>query len=133
MKKIKGILISMLLIATILTIIGTTTVSAEDPPNEDCFVVGYGTYFEITNSDYLNISLTSVENVYVMLSSYPSSVDYYIDSNCSANTTEITLSGFEACKTYYMYEDGNLTGDFTTDETGSISYTRSTPQALTTF
>jgi len=100
-------------------------VAAEDPPEsliDDWFFEGFGTYFEITNSDYLNISLTSSENVYVILSSFLYSVDYYIESNRSVGFTFITLSGFKTNKNYHMYEDGELKNDFIVDNTGSYSY-----------
>ena len=87
-------------------------------------VKGNGTYFELTNSTYLNITLTSSENVHVRLESVPNMVNLLIERNCTANTTEITLTGFEACKQYYRYQDGNLQENFTTDVNGSYFYTQ---------
>lgn len=128
----------MLMYITTLTLIAAVfsslsmNVAAEDPPDpptEEWFVEGEGTYFEITNSSYLNITLTSSENVYVSLKSYPRIVIYSIEGNCSANSTIVTLTGFENNRTYYHYQDSNLMGNFTPDENGSFCYT----QDLTTL
>jgi len=83
-----------------------------------------GTYFEITNSTYLNVTLASSENVHVYMESVPKIVSYHIEAVGNATSTEISLSGFEPSKTYYRYQDGNLQEDFTTDESGSYSYTQ---------
>ena len=113
----------------ILTVFPSLTFNAiaEDPPEppiQGWYVEGNGTYFEITNSSYLNITLSSTENIHIYLESIPNSIFYYIKSNCSANSTLITLTGFEINETYYQYQDGILIGNFTIDETGSYSYTQ---------
>jgi parallel beta-helix repeat protein len=90
----------------------------------DCCIDATGTYFEVTNSNYLDITLTSSEIVHVHLESVPKVVDIHIEPECTATTTQITLSGFEASKIYYRYQDGDLTEEFTTDSTGSYSYTQ---------
>lgn len=87
-------------------------------------VDGTGTYFEITNIDYLNVALTSSENVYVYLESVPRMVSYHIEADSTATSTLITMSGFEMSKTYYRYQDGYLQEEFTTDGSGSYSYTQ---------
>ncbi|UCE75196.1 MAG: right-handed parallel beta-helix repeat-containing protein [Methanomassiliicoccales archaeon] len=87
-------------------------------------VEGNGTYFEISNSSYLNITLTSSEMVYVYLESIPRIVSYHIQAYDTATSTQITLSGFVVSKTYYRYQDGYLQEEFTTDGTGSYSYTQ---------
>ncbi|UCG69529.1 MAG: right-handed parallel beta-helix repeat-containing protein [Thermoplasmata archaeon] len=91
---------------------------------EGWFVEGTGTYFEITNSEYLNIILTSSEIVYIYLESVPRMVSFNIEADCEATSTDITLSGFEGNMIYYRYQDGDLQEEFTTDETGSHSYTQ---------
>jgi len=128
-----------LLIAIALAFLGNETVSAEEPPNpleqlfEGWSVEGNGTYFEITNSSYLNVTLISSENIHIYLESILKIIYYYIDSNCSANSTLITLSNLEADKTYYLYQDGNLTSNFTTDQNGSYSYTHYFNECHQTF
>ncbi|MHA2101460.1 MAG: NosD domain-containing protein, partial [Candidatus Kariarchaeaceae archaeon] len=105
----------------------------EEPefPEEDngWWVEGTGTYFEITNSEYLNIILTSSENVQIFLESVPRVVSFSIEAENTATSTTITLACFEASKTYYRYQDGNLQEEFTTEEDGSYFYTQdiSTP------
>lgn len=95
-----------------------------DPEIDEWFIDANGTYFEITNSSYLNIILTSSENVHVYLESISGMVSFFIESNCSANSTLLTFSGFEASKTYYRYQNGNLQEEFTTDTDGSYMYTQ---------
>ena len=67
-----------------------------------------GTFFEITNSDYLNVALTSSENVNVNLESIPRVVRYHLKADCTSTSTQITLTGFEASKTYYRFQYGEL-------------------------
>jgi len=120
-------LTTVILIAILLISLSNTTIAENppDPPNEGWHVEGNGTYFEITNSSYLNVSLTSSENVQIYMFSIPTFIYYEIDSNCSANSTLITLSGLKINTTYYHYNDsGELISNFTTDETGSYSYTQ---------
>jgi parallel beta-helix repeat protein len=102
-------------------------VIAEDLPEHpefDWIVDASGNYFELTNSNYLNITMSSSEDVEVYLESYPKTVSFHIKKNCNADSTIITLSGFEANTIYYRYQDGNLQESFTTDATGSYSYTQ---------
>ena len=102
-------------------------VSAEEPYMEvegEWWVEGNGTYFELTNSTYLNVTLTSSKNVHIILESVPKVVSFDIEANCTATSTDITLTGFEASKTYYRYQDGYLQENFTADENGSYTYTQ---------
>src|SRR3989344_2782811 len=91
---------------------------------------GEGTHFEITNSDYLNITLKSSEYIKVRMESVPNMVTMMLKPVASsvATRTTLTLSGFLPLTTYYLYKDSyqNLT-EFTTDEYGSYSY----PQDIT--
>ncbi len=86
-------------------------------------VEGDGSHFEITNSSYLNVSLTSSEDVFVFMDSIPCTVSYFISSD-SADFTEITLAGLKANTKYSMYQDGVLIIEFTTDENGTYTYTQ---------
>lgn len=94
----------------------------EEPSFPKWFVDANGTVFQITNSSYLNVTLTSSENVHVLLESVPRVVSYHIKSLSSAISTELTLSGLIASTTYYRYQDGNLTESFITDSTGNYTY-----------
>jgi len=88
------------------------------------FVYGEGTFFEIHNSPDLNLTLTSTEAVRVLLRSGPGVVSLVIESNRTAASTALTFEGFEACKTYYRYQDSCLTANFTTDPAGRYTYTQ---------
>jgi hypothetical protein len=106
------VFVSTIILILIAFIMFSTNTLAEDPPedpNNGWYVEGSGTYFEINNSTYLNISLTSSETVIVILESVPRIVSYHIQSNCTAQSTLITLSGFIPGLTYYLHQDGNLT------------------------
>jgi len=111
----------------ILTLFPSLTFNAiaEDPPEppiQGWWVEGNGTYFEITNSSYLNITLSSTENIHIFLESIPNVICYHIEKNCSANTTIITLNGLLPNETYYHYQDGDLISCLNSDETGSFSF-----------
>jgi parallel beta-helix repeat protein len=111
-----------------LNIGATEEPEAPEEPNdpieedEEYWIDANGTYFEITDSEYLNITIISSENIKMHLESIPKMISFHIESNCNATSTEITISGFEASKTYYRYQEGNLLEEFCTDETGSYSY-----------
>ncbi|UCE38440.1 MAG: right-handed parallel beta-helix repeat-containing protein [Thermoplasmata archaeon] len=134
--KISSIFMCLLMIAMVFCV--AVNVSSEEPGDpghpevplvpdigdEDWRVEGTGTYFEITDSDYLNITMTSSEIVHVYLESIPKVISYSIESESMATCTDLTFTGFEASKTYYRYQDGYLQGEFTTDELGSYFYTQ---------
>jgi len=87
-------------------------------------VEGTGTNFETTNSEYLNITLTSSETVHVILESVPRIINFIVERNSSATSTVLTLSGFEPDTTYYRYQDGDLMANFTSDSEGGYTYTQ---------
>lgn len=88
-----------------------------------------GTYFEITNSQYLNVSITSSEVIYMILFAPTNMIDYAIESANGANSTTLTLGNMQPYMTYYMYEDSyrNEKG-FQTDEKGSYAYAQNLSQ-----
>ena len=120
-KRVLSMLSCALLISTAFAFFGpnivVTDVSAE-------IVEGEGNCFEITNSTYLNVTLCSSEVVNVTLESIPEVVSFTIENVTSAQSTEITISGFEPDKTYFRHEDGHLMESFTADEDGNYSYTQ---------
>ncbi|MFB0562508.1 MAG: NosD domain-containing protein [Candidatus Lokiarchaeia archaeon] len=142
------VLLTFLTLTAVPAIIGTTMTPINPPPQstqttmikstnltddkffplEEWFVDDTGTYFEITNSEYLNVTLTSSETVHVILESIPRMVSFTIESNGSANSTLLTLSGFEPNATYYRYQDGYHMENFTTDSTGQYAYTQDISQ-----
>ncbi|MFE3845551.1 NosD domain-containing protein, partial [Thermoplasmatota archaeon] len=97
----------------------------EPPEIEEVYIDNSsGTFFEVTNSFYLNLSLSSSENVFVYLYSAPRVVSFSIESDCISDNTDLTLSGFEPNKVYYIYEYGDLQSEFTTDSSGFYTYTQ---------
>jgi parallel beta-helix repeat protein len=121
------------MVAAVFAVGPMNIVAEEEPPEEPgdpleedhgWWIEANGTYFEITNSSYLNITFTSSENIHLYLDSIPRMISYHIERNCTVDSTDITISGFEASMTYYRYQDGDLQEEFTTDETGSYSYTQ---------
>ena len=102
-------------------------VLAEDMPpiTAPGMVLGVGTHFELADSEYLNVTVDSTEEINFRLGSVPEMVTMHFESVSSATSTVITLGGFLPQTTYYKYEDNyhNLEA-FTTDESGSYCYTQ---------
>ncbi|MBI4690146.1 MAG: hypothetical protein HY754_07755 [Nitrospirae bacterium] len=80
-------------------------------------VEGTGTHFEVTDSEYLNVTLDSSETIALRLESIPDMIIMNIESASDAASTQINISGFQPSTKYYKYEDGyhNLI-EFTSDE-----------------
>jgi len=69
-------------------------------------VKGDGTSFLINNSSYLNITLTSSENIRVFLESVPKIISLTVATgDSSGSSTELTLGGLDSNKRYYKYQD----------------------------
>ena len=84
-------------------------------------IEGTGTYFEIKDSEYLNISLKSSEEIRALLESIPRMINLDIEGvNEDIDFAELVISGLEPNKTYYKYQDGFM-GEvvFISDEEGS--------------
>ncbi|MFX1568654.1 MAG: NosD domain-containing protein [Promethearchaeota archaeon] len=90
---------------------------------------GIGTYFEVTDSSYLNVTLSSTEIVKIYLESVPKMVSFIIERNNSATATFLTLSGFEPNTEYYHYEDGYLIQNFISTSAGEYSYSQNILQS----
>jgi len=84
---------------------------------------GSGTYFEISQSRYLNVSLASSAEIKLTMESGPHVIMLAIDSVTDDASTQITLEGLRPSTTYYKYQDNmhNLE-PFTTDAAGSFVY-----------
>ena len=127
MKKTITYILVLALVAMVFVTVPMCASCEEEPPPEptiDWIVEGNGTYFEITSSNYPNVAMTSSETVTVRLESMPGMIIYQLQSNSTATTTEITLSDLEPSTTYCWYQDGELQVEFTTDSSGSYSYTQ---------
>ena len=82
------------------------------------------TYFEIKDSEYLNISLESTEEIKVVLESIPRMVSLDIEAVIDGiNFTTLTIEGLELNKTYYKYQDSYKNeAVFISDENGSYNW-----------
>ena len=88
-------------------------------------IEGEGTHFKIIDSQYLNITLDSSEQIKARIESIPEMITIMIENSSStvASSTQISLSGFNPLTTYYKYQDDyhDLT-EFIADENGGYSY-----------
>lgn len=85
-----------------------------------------GSMFQITDSDYLNISLHSTEIIKLRLESVPEMITMRIaPTSTLATSTQITITGLLPLTPYYKYEDNyhNLTSVFS-NENGAYVYTQ---------
>lgn len=137
----KGFIKSALLISTLIftgfLFLGIATaqeIPGLELPQLPGTVEGTGTHFTVTDSSYLNLTLDSIESIKLRMESAPEMVTMFIESTSSTTLTQITLTGFSPNTTYYKYEDNyhNLTA-FTTDASGSYSYTQDLSQLHLVF
>lgn len=124
-KATSGTILALIIASTLFlsfNAVPATTAETTENPLPRGFIDAVSTYFEISDSTYLNITLASTEIIHAILESIQKMVSLSIESNSSATSTSLAFSGFEPDKTYYRYQDGNLTESFTTDSVGSYSY-----------
>lgn len=128
MKQIKVAMLILIIASTLCATFNITPLLRAETTEDYLtlhpwyLVDAVGTYFEVANSTYLNVTLTSSETVHIVLKSAPKMVTYYIYSNTSATSTVLTLGGFEVEKTYYRYVDGDFAESFTTSLEGQYTY-----------
>ena len=82
----------------------------EEPVSQPALIMsgmieGTGTAFELTDSDYLDLSLNSSEQIELRLESVPEMIVMNIEAAEGASSTLLTLCGFTTSTTYYKYED----------------------------
>jgi len=84
---------------------------------------GEGTHFEVSDSEYLNLTADSSELIWLRIDSIPGLVTIEVESAGAALATVLTLSGLAPSTTYYAYEDDFHNGSaLVTDELGSCSF-----------
>lgn len=84
-----------------------------------------GIYFELKDSEYLNVSLNSSELIKLTLESVPEMITMSIESAAGAASTRITIAGLTPQTTYHKYEDNyHNHEEFTTDDNGNYTYTQ---------
>ena len=108
--------------------VGTALAEEMEPwvlPVRPGTVEGVGVLFEVTDSEYLNVSLVSTEMVAVYLSSFPSVIELRIEAADGAPAADLTLSGLVPGLEYHLYSD-NLHNHavMTADEAGILSWTQ---------
>jgi len=115
--------VAILLVVFLLAGISIAIAQDDPPPPPPGTVEGTGTYFEVTDSEYLNVTLESTEPMQVMLESVPQMVVMHLEAADGATSTQITLGGFLPLTTYYKYEDDyHNKVALTTDANGGYSY-----------
>lgn len=123
--KMKPYLLLSIVFLTCSSFIFAYNVNAEEIFNVPDTIESEGSHFEITNSEYFNITLDSSESIKLRMESIPEMITMMIESGSSISSTltQITLSGFASSTKYYKYQDDyhNLT-EFVTDENGQYSY-----------
>src|SRR3990170_2514467 len=84
---------------------------------------GTGKLFEITDSEYLNITLESSKKITVRIESAPEMIVLDINASNETHSSNFILSGLSANTTYHKYQDGyhNHT-PLTADENGIVSF-----------
>ena len=139
MKRLNGVkTIFLCLLLVVLAVFGPHFVDASQKAGDICVAAGIrfnagpqtsgriegsGTHFELTDSEYLDMSLISSSSVHLMLESVPEMVVMNLEASGPASSTKITLSGFLSSTTYYKYEDNfHNAATFTTDTDGSYAY-----------
>jgi len=96
-----------------------------DAPQLTGIAEGIGTFFEVTDSDYVNITLASGEPISLCLESVPEMVVMRIASAEGALSTQVTLCNLPISTTLYKYEDNYRNGEaFTTGNDGCHTYTQ---------
>ncbi len=96
---------------------------------------GEGSHFQITDSDYLNISLDSTETIRLELESVPKVITMRVEPvSASATSTQLTLTGLAPDTAYFKYEDTyhNL-APLVSDGSGALSYTQDLSQPHLVF
>ncbi|MFA6047643.1 MAG: right-handed parallel beta-helix repeat-containing protein [Parcubacteria group bacterium] len=84
---------------------------------------GTGKHFEITDSEYLNISLDSSERIDVRIESMPEMIILQLKSSPDNDSAEINISGLSSKTTYHKYEDDYQNyAPLITNEYGAFSF-----------
>jgi len=125
--QINKILLAVLVGSSFLLLspffVGKSFAQVAEEPMMPGRIQGQGTSFEIKDSQYLNISLQSSEEIKVMLQSIPKMITIMIEPVSSSSSSQIDISGLAASTNYFLYQDNfhNLT-EFTSNEKGVYSF-----------
>jgi len=133
----KKLIISLILAANalILPVSISLAQTSEEPVHHTPGVIrGVGTHFEITDSQYLNITLSSSEEIDIKIESIPKMIILGIKASPTEESSFLTISGFSPNTTYHKYQNGYE--DHTpliSDENGTISFQQNLNKENTIF
>lgn len=106
----------------------------ETAPHLPGTIDGSGKHFEITDSEYLNVSLESSENITARIESAPEMIVLNIKASNESNSSQFILSGLLANTTYHKYQDGYHNHVvLIADNDGVVSFEQDTSQDHTIF
>jgi parallel beta-helix repeat protein len=102
---------------------------AQDPDAVPGRIEGTGTHFEVTDSEWKNVTLDSTEVIDLRLLSAPAIIEMGVGAAAGATSAELTLSGLDPTTTYYKYEDDwHGLQQVTTDAAGALLFTQDLSQ-----
>jgi Tol biopolymer transport system component len=97
-------------------------------------LLGKGTYFELSGSEYLNVSIRSSEEIVLFLESVPDTITMEIAPQTLATSTVITVSGLLPNTAYFKYEDDFYDPEeFVSDINGQYVYEQDISTAHVVF
>ncbi|MBI4812041.1 hypothetical protein HY798_01120 [Candidatus Falkowbacteria bacterium] len=107
MENHKAIVVTLLIFGAALA--ASVALAANDGPGPEPSVPGTvggtGSHFEITDSEYLNVSLQSTEEITVLLESAPKIISLHLKASTSTNSAILAIKGLELNKTYHQFQD----------------------------
>ncbi|KKQ39547.1 MAG: Cell surface protein [Candidatus Moranbacteria bacterium GW2011_GWC2_37_73] len=114
---------TIMIVLILIFLFSTSSVMADEEKLFPGSVSGTGMHFEIVDSEYLNITLDSSENIKVRMESAPEMVVLETENLNAAISSSLIISGFLPNTTYYKYQDNYDTyQSFVSDEKGSFSF-----------
>ncbi|MBI4837180.1 MAG: hypothetical protein HY813_02100, partial [Candidatus Portnoybacteria bacterium] len=131
MKKYRAITITLLSFGALLMVLAALAngESPESKPSVPGMVGGTGSSFEITDSQYLNVSLRSTEEITVSLESVPKTISLDIGASTSTDSAVLTIGDLELNTTYHQFQDNYRNkAVFVSDEKGSYAWTQDLTQ-----
>ncbi|MCK4355205.1 right-handed parallel beta-helix repeat-containing protein [Candidatus Parcubacteria bacterium] len=135
-NKFKIVLLSFAFLIAIPVIIFAENAFAENPLEEleelqiSGKIEGTGTYFEILDSEYLNISIQSTEEITIDLESTPRMISMDVSSSIDFVFTDLTLSELEPNTTYYKFQNSYKNkAVFVSNKNGGHNWTQDLTQS----
>lgn len=125
-KTYVATILAMPLFAAVL-IFGSIPVFADEYDTQSPGVLGViegsGKHFTVTDSEYLNVSLESNEDIDLRLESVPNMIVIKIQASAIASSAEIKIDGMDPNTTYHKYEDNyHNYAPVSTDENGAFYF-----------